>query len=519
MVLYLETNLKLQMQEVSFVDGHLSVQRVNDKPLFVKGFHSGKRSHHIVDMSTHVEESREYRKLFNDFFLSTTIHGCNQLGRPNHLFRKIFWFVVFVIGIAMAIYQSGSLINEYRRYVVIERTDRKNEWEVPFPSVTACVNNPIRWTTNITDAIGLQVVVNTINKFNGVPESAQTELANDFSDREQILLEELSHLSESERFSIGFSKEDYVLYCTFGSIDCIDILFEFNDLYYGNCVTFNPGFSSETVISTPKTITLNLLFRSNFDEAFPYLRRDRGVVVLIHSPGSAPSLNRRLTQPIYPKRWVKYGVSQIVNKRLPSPYSSKCVDARDIDVQKTLVHYKESRPYIYTMDACLDSCLQKLAMRYCNCVLPEIPFPDNHHQTLCPYTGCGFIHDAKQYSQCKCKQACREVSYNTVIYTDDRWLEQDIWVDWVNRSAQGSHIKDVDMMKTCGIEVLFYSDEVVYITEEPKVMWADFLGSIGGNVGLWVGLSVLSILELFELLFQLFTKGLQSIANLLKKQH
>ncbi|GAB6033352.1 acid-sensing (proton-gated) ion channel [Chamberlinius hualienensis] len=502
------------MPEVNFVDGCWSTHKLNDRPIFMKRSDADRRRHHIIDMSRHIEEFSEYRQLFNDFFLSTTIHGCNHLGSQNHPFRKMVWFVAFVIGIAMAIYQSGSLINEYRRYAVMESTERKYEFQLSFPSVTVCVNIPIRWSMNFTEEVGRKVVTNTLNRLSEVPEESVGQ-DNASAYRQRILFEEMSHLTESERFSIGFSKKDYVIGCSFGLRDCLNELYEFNNFYYGNCVTFNPGFSSKTAHST-KLISLNLLFFDSFNEVFPYLIRDLGPVFMVHSPGSAPTLNSDSTLVVFAKRWVTYQISQVVNNRLPSPYSSHCIGDRDIEAQKTLLHYKDNRPYIYTTNACYETCFQTLSMRFCNCTMTNGPFPDNNRLSLCPHSGCDYIYDAKQVSQCKCRQPCREVSYNSKAYTDDRWTEQNIWVDVVNRSAKRSY---GDIMHTCGVNIIFDSNEVVYITEVPKILWADFLGSIGGNVGLWVGLSVLSILELIELMFQLFTKGIKTAINRLKKQH
>ena len=56
---------------------------------------------------------------------------------------------------------------------------------------------------------------------------------------------------------------------------------------------------------------LNIVLRYDFNDAFPFARRDDGVVVMIHPPGTPPLFDRRKLHPLYPGRWMYIGVTQV----------------------------------------------------------------------------------------------------------------------------------------------------------------------------------------------------------------
>lgn len=52
---------------------------------------------------------------------------------------------------------------------------------------------------------------------------------------------------------------------------------------------------------------------------------------------------------------------------------------------------------------------------------------------------------------------------------------------------------------------IYYEDlNYEYITESPEIEIQQFLSDIGGAIGLWIGLSILSLCELIQLFVELF---------------
>ena len=58
------------------------------------------------------------------------------------------------------------------------------------------------------------------------------------------------------------------------------------------------------------------------------------------------------------------------------------------------------------------------------------------------------------------------------------------------------------------LNIFYDSLEYEYITEKPKMNLVDLLANIGGTLGLCLGISVLSFIEIFEIFTRIFLVAL-----------
>ena len=72
--------------------------------------------------------------------------------------------------------------------------------------------------------------------------------------------------------------------------------------------------------------------------------------------------------------------------------------------------------------------------------------------------------------------------------------------DFVNRSIDATSARDSFIQ----VHVFYESLSYTLTTETPAVNWISLLGSIGGNLGLFLGVSVFSLCEMVEVLIEMF---------------
>jgi hypothetical protein len=68
------------------------------------------------------------------------------------------------------------------------------------------------------------------------------------------------------------------------------------------------------------------------------------------------------------------------------------------------------------------------------------------------------------------------------------------------------------------LQVVCESTQVENNTQEPAISAVDVLSNVGGQTGLWIGLSFLAIMELVEMLYRLFRYELQVIKQAIQEK-
>ncbi|GAB6033353.1 acid-sensing (proton-gated) ion channel [Chamberlinius hualienensis] len=360
-----------------------------------------------------------------DFFQRTTIAGLNPLGFSTNFWYKASWILLFILCLTMGLYQSSSLIALYQRYPVFENTAKDIYPKIKFPAVSVCLNSPVRWM-NYSDDAGQSIVANTLEEFKKTTHPSYSSTTDTYDHREMKLLEEIARLNRTERIKLGYPINMPVIKCTWNGGDCLQDLHLFNNIHFGTCFTFNPGFNDSLAVFAGKSNSLMMIVRSDFPDQFPYLRRDEVMFVSLHAPGVAPVLDRRQMHSLFRGRWLKLGITdtkEIV--RLPAPYPSKCVDETNHDVQKKSYFYYPETPYQYSVEACTQTCLQNATILSCDCIIPMYPLPSVHPYKVCRNEECSIVDDE---IQCDCPRPCRELQHSFQVSIDDRWLNQQIWL-------------------------------------------------------------------------------------------
>ncbi len=177
-------------------------------------------------------------------------------------------------------------------------------------------------------------------------------------------------------------------------------------------------------------------------------------------------------------------------KRLGYPYNECIEDHEEFDsdyFRKTI-----SFNNFYHRDKCLDICFYENYEKYCNCSLTET---DDYYFNN---TKCGRNNDSfKDYLESfdyhkQCYSFCPKTC-NIQLY---RVIED---------GMKSHHTSNISKNQFREIRLYYNSLEYTEIIQIPKTTTADLVSNIGGTLGLFMGLSLLSFVEFIEFIILLFT--------------
>ncbi|XP_078580927.1 uncharacterized protein LOC144864593 [Branchiostoma floridae x Branchiostoma japonicum] len=330
------------------------------------------------------------------------------------------------------------------------------------------------------------------NDWDGFLLSSNTDDYTDITDFSMATREEIAEM--------GHQKEDLILQCTFDKERCsLDDFKVTQNAKYGNCFTFNHG-EDDKVRTTTKVgaeFGLKLTLSIESDEYVGLFGQDPGAKVTIHSVGSTPfpegnALNTK------PGESTFVGLKRSSVKRQPHPYGD-CTSYQERD---------ELYGGRYTYETCQHSCLQAALLEQCGCSDELIVINSTLCSVLNKTQECCRQEVRKRHEDgnlpCNCRQSCEEDSYAL-------WLSSSLWPSkryvWYvlenihTRSRARNLPLNEDKLRENLARVHVYFRDLNYelINENPTYTEETLLSGLGGLLGLYVGLSVITVFEFINL--------------------
>ncbi|XP_035700287.1 uncharacterized protein LOC118432774 [Branchiostoma floridae] len=330
------------------------------------------------------------------------------------------------------------------------------------------------------------------NDWDGFLLSSNTDDYTDITDFSMATREEIAEM--------GHQKEDLILQCTFDKERCsLDDFKVTQNAKYGNCFTFNHG-EDDKVRTTTKVgaeFGLKLTLSIESDEYVGLFGQDPGAKVTIHSVGSTPfpegnALNTK------PGESTFVGLKRSSVKRQPHPYGD-CTSYQERD---------ELYGGRYTYETCQHSCLQAALLDKCGCSDELIVINSTLCSVLNKTQECCRQEVRKRHEDgnllCNCRQSCEEDSYalwlSSSLWPSDRY----VWYVLENihtRSRARNLPLSPDELRQNLARVHVYFRDLNYelINENPTYTEETLLSGLGGLLGLYVGLSVITVFEFINL--------------------
>ncbi|TMS35153.1 hypothetical protein L596_002611 [Steinernema carpocapsae] len=364
-------------------------------------------------------------------------------------------------------------------------------------------------TLNMTAAFPVKgVQKTTTTTTTETPEMKQAlgfeELTDDIAisnQAQQNLIFAVGSMKDSERIALSQTKSEFILKCSFNQRDC-DIERDFKlhyDQSYGNCFTFN--WNRTTAVTAHRAganYGLRVLLYANVSEYLP-TSESIGFRITVHDKWIVP----------FPDAFgysaptgflSSYGVRMKQFHRMTPPHGH-CLDGGENSPDFI---YKG---FNYSVEGCHRSCTQKEVIRVCGCADPMYPIPKrakpcavsdpiardcikNTSQHL------GHLIAEGNVPNCVCHQPCRETGYE-VTYSASRWPSGTAKV----LECQMTDDLCLERYRKNAAMIQVFYEELNYetMTESPAYTMTSLFADFGGLTGLWVGASVVSLLEFVAL--------------------
>ncbi|XP_078661502.1 uncharacterized protein LOC144905635 [Branchiostoma floridae x Branchiostoma belcheri] len=323
----------------------------------------------------------------------------------------------------------------------------------------------------------------------------QNSQTDDYSD-----ITDISTASKDEIADIGHQRKDFILQCTYDKKRCsLDAFKVSQNSKYGNCFTFN--HDQNNVLETTNVgagYGLKLTLNVESDEYIGIFGQDPGVKVTVHTPGSTPlpEVNALSAEP---GKSTYIGLKRRVVNRQPHPYGNCSLSTETSPLYGGL----------YTYETCKRSCLQKALIEECGCSDELLAINSTICSTLNETQECCRQRVRKEHEinklVCPCYQPCHEESY-------DVWVSSSSWPSETyssyvlekisTRSRSKKLPKNLDSIRKNLVRLHLYYQNLNYqeIKDIPSFTIEALLSSIGGLLGLYIGLSVITVCEICNLI-------------------
>ena len=203
---------------------------------------------------------------------------------------------------------------------------------------------------------------------------------------------------------------------------------------------------------------------------------------------------------------------------LPKPYSN-CDDLSTNSFSSDLYNLISNSKYVYSQKFCLQQCLQDLLIQKCNCSASFFTsirnglFCSSNNQTICILLGYYGTYLQNNYVENVCLPQCplecnsSKVTYSSSsnqivpsIYGSVLRKIPKLSSDFINRS-----LDDENTILKSIVKLNVFYDSLAYTisTESPQWDIVSLVASIGGNLGLFLGVCMFSLGEMVITLIEI----------------
>ncbi|XP_022785106.1 acid-sensing ion channel 4-like [Stylophora pistillata] len=420
------------------------------------------------------------RERWNDFVESTTLHGLAYVVTSKSRIRRILWAVFLLVAIVFVSYQSFTMLKKYFSFPNTTKVSLKYDAKPDFPAVTICNFNKFR--NSVIEDLGLDAVANKSVDLNKVINITQLF------------------------YAAGHQINDTLAYCVWNSKQTCDYR-NFTPVMssMGLCHTFNSGKNGQSVLKVNEAgadFGLYMMLNVQQYEYFGVESRDAGLRVRVHHQNTLPMVSQ-LGFAVSPGTSVFAGIQKQRVINLPKPYESNCYDGM-----------MDGTPDFttYTISSCMLLCETRFVIKECGCRSVEMSelngtkHCSNNRTLRCLFKAKAKFQTLKE-DQCDCRVPCDAISYKPSLsyaaFPSEGYLSRGVKEAGNNDNLTLEQIKEgQEQLRRNFLELRVYYQDLNYqvIEETPAYELQSLLGEIGGQVGLCVGASLLTLLEFCDVI-------------------
>jgi amiloride-sensitive sodium channel subunit alpha/amiloride-sensitive sodium channel subunit gamma len=460
---------------------------------------------------------------FKEWLSSSTSHGLPNIARTDSKILRLLWTVSFLASTAACAYLLYLSVIGYLNFDVVTKISVYDEVPSQFPTVTICNSYPFG-SDNSTPFLEEKFKI-----FFGTSD-LNLILAN-FESNYFLFVKYLiwisaadPSLSDDFKKSLGLTIDDMLISCQFSGYKCSkDDFVWFYSSFYGSCYKFNSGKNStggnvplKSLNQIGKINGLRLeLYMGHNNKPFDFINPTTGAHIFISNYTVTQSPNEGLDAAT--SKETNIAVRRTLKYRLPSPYSD-CIDdvydenASDSFFFKSIV--KSGIRYRFT--DCLNLCFLRSLKEKCGCY--DINLSNIYNVRPCinlTDVSCDFYaftdffkSDVQQTCGPDCPVECNSeflsfstglLEYPSIGYGNFIKNLNKVKSKFPNNSVAFEELKQ----STLAINVYYDDLKYTVIEESASMDLITLIAGMGGTLGLFIGVSFLSFVEIFEILVRI----------------
>ncbi|CAM1309385.1 Uncharacterised protein g5130 [Pycnogonum litorale] len=425
-----------------------------------------------------------------------------------------------LMGLAFSVYQITCEYLHDGNIVTVMRIT--SDVYFSYPAITVCSNTPYRCSEALKNPKMSQLIPNgtctdylksetpLIWRDDHVANHDETKTR-----YENVLpyIYSASHPGQIRNLTVSY--QDFIEHCfyDFRSCDQKDFL-PMVDHEFGQCYTFNSAWSSSEdgkLKYEPETksyfwggasTAFTIQFKINRSEVIPAISNGVGLHVVVHDRHYRPvRLNRQFID-VEPEKYTSIGMKKKIMTRVDSG-TSRCRDDYHTDMKKMFERSIEENEK-YDSVKCLNFVIQKACIENCNCRNIHFVGYENYPELEdCSLTNASMIRDCifaelngdtlKNY----CSYPCRTEEYDLTVSSKQFRRS--------NSSFDDEEPEDSIFKYSTGwLKIYFETPETLHYTENQRFTLLSMIGTYGGYAGLYVGISVLSVVDFLDYIWDRF---------------
>ena len=448
------------------------------------------------------------------------IDGLPNILLSNLIAVKCVWLIAMLFAVCFCFYLIAQSVAEYVEYGVNTRVRLKSQINLEFPTISICNLFPLN----------SQYYVQLLNEANfTIGSSPYTSL---------LLLERFHKQKTGAYFTpeqkkAMFNLEGFVISCSFKNKPCNSSQLRYTFFpWYLNCIQFNSGYDdhgnsvpiSEVSFGGEKNALTLELYVGLPDELTKRITY-RGAAILFTDKNDDPFKNTPFSMPLSPGYVTRLSVKKHVYSQFnewPYLYSTCNVNADGRLIQPLddprLFDYALSTNFTYAQDSCLLYCFQHFNLQKCGCAAQWVNYQIDGSYPKCLTQEQGkcshsFYIDEFNIGDFITKNCLDKCPFECNSHRFDKYQSISAFPDPVGEEkrlkenpllvSHYSNQSDFKMNLLANVvKVSIYYDTsmpFIEIQEEAKITSGSLLASIGGYFHLFLGMSILSFVELFDI--------------------
>ncbi|RNA43267.1 amiloride-sensitive sodium channel subunit beta [Brachionus plicatilis] len=454
-----------------------------------------------------------------NWILDSTSHGFPKIIKNENLSLKLIWIIGVCLSIGCCCFFIIDTIINFSKFEVTTLVRHQTQIPLKFPAISICHNEMFlsaqghEFRNQVLKSFDIVNIFNDSTLSSIQKSDSQASLNVDFFDYISRLKSYDQNFTNGIRKSFGFNLESYMISCFFESVDCdIDNFIWYYERFFGNCYKFNigkfkNGTQKQTSVGQYSGIRMEFLSKTN--DQVNDLSVAKGIHLALFDQNSTVNPFRGID--LSTKHLTNIIVRKRVTKKIPYPYS-ECEEDHSKYLSSEVYQATKEHGESYSQNLCFELCYQSFLFSKCNCSDPSkprfksTPVCISNLEIYClsqSYTEFYAKLNIRKKCENDCPLECERTEYDFGVSLTDypTNLRAKSIVDLLN-SKNVSKNYSLDFVKENSLKfnIIYDSLEYVEIQELKKTEIVDLVSSIGGLLGLFIGLSLLSFAEIFEIL-------------------